>query len=150
MINTIIYISCTIFATEAFLAFASVVGEMVNTFSAILARTEFRAGTKWDFCLTEFPWVSPCTLALIWTDFIHTYIWEENILWCGILVLIFCVEFWELSQSTCDLSQAEKKIIVVTSWATDKMTTSTILSEIDVILCICSACNNIYFLLSLR
>ena len=27
---------------------------------------------------------------------------------------------------------------------------STILSEIDVILCICAACNNTYFLLSLR
>ena len=31
-----------------------------------------------------------------------------------------------------------------------KMTTSTFFSEIVVILCICSACNNIYFLLSLR
>ena len=30
-------------------------------------------------------------------------------------VLIFCVEFWELSYSTRDLSQAEKKITVVTS-----------------------------------
>ena len=30
------------------------------------------------------------------------------------------------------------------------MTTLAILSEIDVILCICSACSNIYFLLSLR
>ena len=32
-------------------------------------------------------------------------------------VLIFCVEFWELSYSTRDLSQAEKKITFVTSWA---------------------------------
>ena len=31
-------------------------------------------------------------------------------------VLIFCVEFWELN-STRDLSQAEKKITVVTSLA---------------------------------
>ena len=31
-----------------------------------------------------------------------------------------------------------------------KMTTSTTLREIDVILCICSACNSIYVLLSLR
>ena len=38
------------------------------------------------------------------------------------MVLIFCVEFWELSHLTCDLSQAEKKITVVTSWATDKIT----------------------------
>ena len=38
-------------------------------------------------------------------------------------VLIFCVEFLELSYLTRDLSQAEKKITVFTSWATDKMTT---------------------------
>ena len=31
-------------------------------------------------------------------------------------VLIFCVEIWELSHSTHDLSQAEKKINVFTSW----------------------------------
>ena len=30
-------------------------------------------------------------------------------------VLIFCVEFWELSHLTQDLSQTEKKIPVVTS-----------------------------------
>ena len=34
-------------------------------------------------------------------------------------VLIFCVKFQELSH----LTQAEKKITVVTSWATEKMTT---------------------------
>ena len=39
------------------------------------------------------------------------------------MVLIFCVEFRELSHLTRDFSQAEKKITVVTSWATDKMTT---------------------------
>ena len=33
---------------------------------------------------------------------------------------------------TRDLSQAEKKINVVKSWLTDKMTDLTILSEIDV------------------
>ena len=38
-------------------------------------------------------------------------------------VLIFWVDFWELSHLTRDLSQTEKKITVVTSWATDKMTT---------------------------
>ena len=54
-----------------------------------------------------------------------------------------CVKFRELSNLTRDLSQAEKKISVVT-----KMTTSTIFCEIDVILC--SAFNNIYFLLSFR
>ena len=31
-----------------------------------------------------------------------------------------------------------------------KMTILNILSEIDVILCICSACNNTYFILSLK
>ena len=55
-------------------------------------------------------------------------------------VLIFCVEFRELSHLTRDLSQAEKKITVVTSHEQ-----LTILSEIDVILCICSVCNNIYY-----
>ena len=40
-----------------------------------------------------------------------------------IKVLIFCVEFRELSHLTRDLSRAEKKIIDVTSWSTDKMTT---------------------------
>ena len=38
------------------------------------------------------------------------------------MVLIFCVEFQELFHLTSDLCQAEKKITVVTSWATDKMT----------------------------
>ena len=37
--------------------------------------------------------------------------------------LIFCVEFRELSHLIRDLSQAEKEINVVTSSATDKMTT---------------------------
>jgi hypothetical protein len=37
-------------------------------------------------------------------------------------VLIFCVEFWELSHLARDLSQVQKKITVVKSWATDKMT----------------------------
>ena len=55
------------------------------------------------------------------------------------------------SDLTCGLSQAEKKITVDTSRATDKMTTIftqnnnlTILSKIDAILYICSVCNNIY------
>ena len=69
---------------------------------------------------------------------------------CTTVVIIFCVEFRELSHLTRDFFQTKKEITVVTSWATDKMTTiftqndnSTILSEIDIILCICSACNNI-------
>ena len=33
--------------------------------------------------------------------------------------LIFCVEFRELAHLTCDLSQAEKKITVVSSWQND-------------------------------
>ena len=38
-------------------------------------------------------------------------------------VLIFCVELRKLSHLTRDLSPAEKKITVVASRATDKMTT---------------------------
>ena len=38
-------------------------------------------------------------------------------------VLILCDEFQELSHLTRDLSQAEKKIDVVTSCATDKVST---------------------------
>ena len=34
---------------------------------------------------------------------------------CISKVLIFCVEFWEMSHLTHDLSHAEKKITVVTS-----------------------------------
>ena len=52
--------------------------------------------------------------------------WEVNVKASfqrvGSEVLIFWFEFRELSHLKCDLSQAEKKIIVVTSWATDKMT----------------------------
>ena len=36
---------------------------------------------------------------------------------CLSMIPIFCVEFWELSHLTSDLSQAEKKINVVASWA---------------------------------
>ena len=43
----------------------------------------------------------------------------EHHLWD--MVLIFCVEFWKLTHLTRDFSQAEKKITVVTSWATDKI-----------------------------
>ena len=39
------------------------------------------------------------------------------------MVLIFCFEFWELSHFERDLSQAERRTTIVTSWATDKMTT---------------------------
>ena len=41
----------------------------------------------------------------------------------AIQVLIFCVEFWELFHITRDSSQAEKKITVITSLTTDKLTT---------------------------
>ena len=37
--------------------------------------------------------------------------------------LIFCVEFRELSHWTRNLSPAERKVNVVTNWATDKMKT---------------------------
>jgi hypothetical protein len=49
----------------------------------------------------------------------------------------FCVEFWELSHLTRDLSQAEEKIDVVTNCANARNDS-------------CSACNNSYFLLSLK
>ena len=43
---------------------------------------------------------------------------------CGnSVVLYICVGFWLLAHLTRDLSQAEKKITVLTSWANDKMTT---------------------------
>ena len=58
--------------------------------------------------------------------------------------------FWLLQVKSRDLSQAEKertacKASKLTKWQlfSLKMTTSTILSE-NVILCICSTCNNIY------
>ena len=44
--------------------------------------------------------------------FFNLYIWDSNMEIIGI-----CVEFQELSYWTHDLSQAEKKINVVTSWA---------------------------------
>ena len=65
-------------------------------------------------------------------------------------VLFFCVGFCELSNLTRDLSQAENKIIVVTNWAIDKMTILTFLSEINVILSICSDCNKIFFVSLLK
>jgi hypothetical protein len=45
------------------------------------------------------------------------------------MVLFFCDEFRELPNLTLDLSQAEKKITVVTSWATQKI--KTIFSQND-------------------
>ena len=65
-------------------------------------------------------------------------------------VLFFCVGFCELSNLTRDLSQAENKIIVVTNWAIDKMTILTFLSEINVILSICSDCNKNFFVSLLK
>ena len=39
----------------------------------------------------------------------------SNLIVYNTMVLIFCVEFWELSHLTRDLSQAEEKIDVITS-----------------------------------
>ena len=39
----------------------------------------------------------------------------SNLIVYNTMVLIFCVEFWELSHLTRDLSQAEEKIYVITS-----------------------------------
>ena len=52
-----------------------------------------------------------------------TRLYMNRFFWDLPVVLIFCVEFQELSHLTRDLSQAEKKLTAVTSWATDKMTT---------------------------
>ena len=48
------------------------------------------------------------------------------------IIPIFCVQFWELSHLTCDLSHAEKKINVVTSWANTQ--TDIYFSQNDVLL----------------
>ena len=55
------------------------------------------------------------------------------------------ISSWEKNKSCYKLSNCQNKQLFSL-----KMTTSTILSEIVVILWICSSCNNIYFLLSLR
>ena len=110
----------------------------------------------WDKVLTPFyfarksfvhvSWIAcvPVHPYELWFDFI--YQWTRN----GV---IFCVEFQELSLLTHDLSQSEKKINIVTSWVnTQKFSKWSKLSfwvKIVVILCICSACTNSYFLLSL-
>ena len=71
-------------------------------------------------------------------------------------VLHICIDFWLLAHLTHDFSQAEKKQLLQAEQLTKlpvfsfKMTNLTILSEIVIILWFCSACNNIYFLLSLR
>ena len=71
-------------------------------------------------------------------------------------VLIFCVEFRELSHLTCDLSQAEKKINVVTSWANALndicFTQNDNCNHFEWSCChfvSCSACNHSCFLLSM-
>ena len=72
-------------------------------------------------------------------------------------VLIFCVEFWELSHLKRDLSQAEKKINLLKAEQMHKMTSISlkivklvILNENRCHFVTCSACNNSYFLLCLR
>ena len=68
---------------------------------------------------------------------------------CFSKVLYFCIGFRELSHLTRDLSQAEKKINVVTSWANAQngiyFTQNGWIRHFDS----CSACDNIFFL-SLR
>ena len=60
-------------------------------------------------------------------------------------VLIFCVEFRELSHLTRDLSQAEKKINVVTSWANAQNDIYFTQNGRGCYFVNCSACNNSYF-----
>ena len=68
------------------------------------------------------------------------------------MVLIFCVEFRELSHFTRDLSQAEKKInVVIQAEPLKKMTTNFTQNDIfDHFVHLLSLYYNIYFLLSLR
>ena len=53
------------------------------------------------------------------TNYVHIQFETLQMILCKISkhskVLIFCVEYRELSHLTCDLSQAEKKITVFTS-----------------------------------
>jgi hypothetical protein len=69
-------------------------------------------------------------------------------------VLFFCVGFWEFSHLARDLSQTEKKTNFVTSWTNAytslKMVEVVILSENSCHFVSCLACNNSYFLLSMR
>ena len=65
-------------------------------------------------------------------------------------VLIFCVEFWELSHLIRDLSQAEKKMNVVTSWANAQNDIYFTQNGRSCHFVSCSACKTSYFLLSLR
>ena len=69
-------------------------------------------------------------------------------------VLFFCFGFWEFSHLACDLSQTEKKTNFVTSWTNAytslKMVEVVILSENRCHFVSCLACNNSYFLLSMR
>ena len=86
-----------------------------------------------NFCAHSARWLRKllshvfCNHVLLWISFILN--WKKiSVQWPPVfllytLVLIFCVEFLELSQLIHDLSQTEKKIAVVTSWATDKMST---------------------------
>lgn len=72
MVDTIIDVIGAIFSRESGFALTSVVGKVVDTFSAILARCEFWSGTKRDFGLAEFTRESSSALALIRSDFIDT------------------------------------------------------------------------------
>ena len=84
--------------------------------------------------------------------------WEINVLQVWPTILIFCVEFRKLSHLTRDLSQAEKKITVVIQAEQIHKMTAISLKMVEVVILgenschfvSCSACNNIYFLLSLR
>ena len=82
-------------------------------------------GFDWTFVESTFKHIQPLLLFLgsehDQSDGLQDYL--TDFLNIKYLVLIFCVEFWELSHLTHNLSQAEKKKSVVTSWATDKITT---------------------------
>ena len=59
------------------------------------------------------------------------------------MVLLFCAEFRELSHLTCDLSQAEKKINVVTS----KANTQNDIKMVEVVILGVNSCHFVsYFL----
>ena len=65
-------------------------------------------------------------------------------------VIYIWVGFWLLAHFTRDLSQAEKKITVVTSWANAQNDNYFIQNGRSCHFVSCSACNNKYSFLSLR
>ena len=49
--------------------------------------------------------------------------WPSRKTTAGNFFQVLCVGFWVLTHLTRDLSQAGKKITIITCWATDKMRT---------------------------